>query len=142
MFVGSNLKMYMPPTKDIWQRYLRKFSKNVASLSRKPLGLWRLTRQLPLLLPLLMLEPRFGADLVGVYPGRWRWESSRGSPVNALHCAGRTNRSSSPQSCTMKPNDPPAPPERPFSTSVTMNHDSVFIAGRYNKYSRDGRISS
>ena len=34
---------------------------------------------------------------------------------------------------------PPAPPERPFSTSVTMNHDSVFIAGRYNKYSRDGR---
>ena len=36
---------------------------------------------------------------------------------------------------------PPALPERPFSTSVTMNHDSVFIAGRYNKYSRDGRIS-
>ena len=37
---------------------------------------------------------------------------------------------------------PPAVPELPFSTSVTMNHDSVFIAGRYNKYSRDGRISS
>ena len=35
---------------------------------------------------------------------------------------------------------PPAVPDQPFSASVTMNHDSVFIAGRYNKYSRDGII--
>ena len=31
---------------------------------------------------------------------------------------------------------PPGIPERPFSSSVSMNHDSIFIAGRYNKYSR------
>jgi hypothetical protein len=28
VFVGSNEKVYMPPSKDIWQRYLRKFTKN------------------------------------------------------------------------------------------------------------------
>ena len=28
VFVGSNLKLYVPPMNDIWQRYLRKFSKN------------------------------------------------------------------------------------------------------------------
>ena len=27
VFIGSNYKVYMPPTKDIWQRYLRKFTK-------------------------------------------------------------------------------------------------------------------
>ena len=27
VFVGSNRKVYMPPKKDIWQRYLRKFTK-------------------------------------------------------------------------------------------------------------------
>ena len=27
VFIGSNYKFYMPPVKDIWQRYLRKFSK-------------------------------------------------------------------------------------------------------------------
>ena len=26
--LSSNRKVYMPPTKDIWQRYLRKFTKN------------------------------------------------------------------------------------------------------------------
>ena len=29
------------------------------------------------------------------------------------------------------------PEQPPFSASVTMNHDSIFIAGRYNKYSRE-----
>ena len=28
VFVGSNLKLYVPPMNDIWQRHLRKFSKN------------------------------------------------------------------------------------------------------------------
>ena len=28
VFIGSNEKVYMPSTKDIWQRYLRKFIKN------------------------------------------------------------------------------------------------------------------
>jgi len=28
VFIGSNFKVYMPPTKDIWQLYLRKFTKN------------------------------------------------------------------------------------------------------------------
>ena len=28
VFIGSNYKVYMPPMKDIWQRYLRKFTKN------------------------------------------------------------------------------------------------------------------
>ena len=28
VFFGSNMKVYMPPTKDIYQRYLRKFSKH------------------------------------------------------------------------------------------------------------------
>ena len=28
VFIGSNQHVYMPPSKDIWQRYLRKFSKN------------------------------------------------------------------------------------------------------------------
>ena len=28
VFIGSNLKHYRPPVKAIWQRYLRKFSKN------------------------------------------------------------------------------------------------------------------
>lgn len=28
VFIGSNYKVDMPPTKDIWQRYLRKFTKN------------------------------------------------------------------------------------------------------------------
>ena len=28
VFVGSNLKFYVPPMNDIWQRHLRKFSKN------------------------------------------------------------------------------------------------------------------
>ena len=28
VFIGSNQKAYMPSTKDIWQRYLRKFTKN------------------------------------------------------------------------------------------------------------------
>ena len=27
VFIGANRKVYMPPTKDIFQRYLRKFSK-------------------------------------------------------------------------------------------------------------------
>ena len=28
VFIGANHKGYMPPVKDIWQRYLRKFTKN------------------------------------------------------------------------------------------------------------------
>ena len=28
VFIGSNANGYMPPTKDIWQRYLLKFTKN------------------------------------------------------------------------------------------------------------------
>ena len=28
VFIGADEKVYMPPTEDIWQRYLRKFSKN------------------------------------------------------------------------------------------------------------------
>ena len=28
VFMGSNMKVYMPPVKDIWQRCLRKFTKN------------------------------------------------------------------------------------------------------------------
>ena len=28
VFIGANEKVYMPPVKDIWQRYLKKFSKH------------------------------------------------------------------------------------------------------------------
>ena len=38
VFIGSNMKVYMPPVKDIWQRYLRKFSKN-GKLLESDLGL-------------------------------------------------------------------------------------------------------
>ena len=38
VFVGSNIKVYMPPKLDIWQRYLRKFSKN-GKLLEADLGL-------------------------------------------------------------------------------------------------------
>ena len=38
VFVGSNLKVYMPPMKDIWQRYIRKFSKN-GKLVEEDIGL-------------------------------------------------------------------------------------------------------
>ena len=38
VFIGSNKKVYMPPKKDIWQRYLRKFSKN-GKLVEAELGL-------------------------------------------------------------------------------------------------------
>jgi hypothetical protein len=27
VFMGSNQKVHIPPVKDVWQRYLRKFSK-------------------------------------------------------------------------------------------------------------------
>ena len=35
VFIGSNEKVYMPSTKDIWQRYLRKFIKNGKLLENK-----------------------------------------------------------------------------------------------------------
>ena len=38
VFIGSNYKCYMPPTKDIWQRYLRKFTKQ-GKLLEDELGL-------------------------------------------------------------------------------------------------------
>ena len=28
VYMGANRKVYMPPVKDVWQRYLRKFTKN------------------------------------------------------------------------------------------------------------------
>ena len=37
-FVGNNEKVYMPPKKDIWQRYLRKFTKQ-GKLLESDLGL-------------------------------------------------------------------------------------------------------
>ena len=41
VFVGSNLKHFMPAVKDIWQRYLRKFTKNgkACELLENDLGL-------------------------------------------------------------------------------------------------------
>ena len=36
VYIGSNMKVYMPPTKDIWQRYLRKFTKNGKLLENDP----------------------------------------------------------------------------------------------------------
>ena len=39
VFVGANMKVYMPSTKDIFQRYLRKFSKNGKLLDADGLGL-------------------------------------------------------------------------------------------------------
>ena len=38
VFVGSNYKVYMPPKKDIYQRYLRKFTKG-GKLLEAELGL-------------------------------------------------------------------------------------------------------
>ena len=38
VFIGSNDKVYMPPTKDIFQRYLRKFSKAGKLLDTDGLG--------------------------------------------------------------------------------------------------------
>jgi hypothetical protein len=39
VFIGANCKVYMPPTKDIWQRYLRKFTKQGKLLEDHSLGL-------------------------------------------------------------------------------------------------------
>ena len=36
VFIGSNEKVYMPSKEDIWQRYLRKFSKNGKLLENDP----------------------------------------------------------------------------------------------------------
>ena len=38
VFIGSNYKFYMPPVKDIWQRYLHKFTKQ-GKLLENDLGL-------------------------------------------------------------------------------------------------------
>jgi hypothetical protein len=38
VFIGANYKFYMPPVKDIWQRYLRKFTKQ-GKLLENDLGL-------------------------------------------------------------------------------------------------------
>ena len=38
VFIGSNEKVCMPPTKDIFQRYLRKFSKAGKLLGAEGLG--------------------------------------------------------------------------------------------------------
>jgi hypothetical protein len=39
VFMGANRKVYMPPVKHIWQRYLRKFSKQGKLLEADGLGL-------------------------------------------------------------------------------------------------------
>jgi hypothetical protein len=39
VFMGANRKVYMPPVKDIWQRYLRKFSKQGKLLEADGLGM-------------------------------------------------------------------------------------------------------
>ena len=39
VFIGANEKVYMPPVSDIWQRYLRKFSKQGKFLEESDLGL-------------------------------------------------------------------------------------------------------
>ena len=39
VFIGSNRKVCMPPVKDVWQRYLRKFSKAGKLLDADGLGL-------------------------------------------------------------------------------------------------------
>ena len=39
VFMGANMKVYMPPVKDIWQRYLRKFTKQGKLLDADGLGL-------------------------------------------------------------------------------------------------------
>jgi hypothetical protein len=39
VFMGSNQKVYMPPVKDVWQRYLRKFTKQGKLLEADGIGL-------------------------------------------------------------------------------------------------------
>ena len=39
VYMGANRKVYMPPVKDVWQRYLRKFTKNGKLLDEEGLGL-------------------------------------------------------------------------------------------------------
>ena len=39
VFIGANIKIYMPSKKDIFQRYLRKFSKNGKLLESEDVGL-------------------------------------------------------------------------------------------------------
>lgn len=47
VYIGSNEKAYMPPTKHIWQLYLRKFSQNGKLLEDAPayLGLVEVKQQ-------------------------------------------------------------------------------------------------
>ena len=44
VFVGANMKVYMPSTTDIFQRYLRKFSKNGKLLDTDGLGRRQVSR--------------------------------------------------------------------------------------------------
>ena len=37
--MGANQKVYMPPVKDVWQRYLRKFTKQGKLLEADDIGL-------------------------------------------------------------------------------------------------------
>ena len=39
VFMGANQKVYMPPVKDVWQRYLRKFTKQGKLLEADDIGL-------------------------------------------------------------------------------------------------------
>ena len=43
VYMGANRKVYMPPMKDVWQRYLRKFTKNGKLLDEERALAW-LTR--------------------------------------------------------------------------------------------------
>lgn len=39
VFMGANQKVYMPPVKDVWQRYLGKFTKQGKLLEADGIGL-------------------------------------------------------------------------------------------------------
>ena len=67
VFVGSNIKVYMPPKLDIWQRYLRKFSIRMASCSRLTLAFSPLPRRAQPLLTSEMaaVEPPWGGNCTG-----------------------------------------------------------------------------
>ena len=69
VFIGSNHKGYMPPVKDIWQRYLRKFSKN-GKLLEADIGLVE-RLPLPLLRRLLLLMLEFHSVYSSIMGAAW-----------------------------------------------------------------------
>ena len=90
LFMGANRKVYMPPIKDIWQRYLHASSPSRASCSRRTVSAWLMRpRALPPPLPLPLPLPRLLPPLMLEWHGHVHHTRDRAGDTSVPQGQGR-----------------------------------------------------